>query len=108
MKKLYSVFDSINCEYAQPFMLNNDAAAKDMFVKDIRRIAKQNLDKFHDLDINRYQLFSICDFDPESGCVRCDDKPILIYDVAKDFDSSIFDSQIAENESTKGMEVNNG
>lgn len=120
MKYLYCVFDSLNSECAQPFMMNNDDVAIDMFIKDIKQIAKQNLAKFEAPDIARYKLIRLCSFNPDDGelssynySIHKDDDCVvfgnnLIYDVEKDFDMSIYDEQIKENFETKGMEVNNG
>lgn len=110
MKNLYSVYDSINDEFAQPFMVNNDSAAKDMFIKDIKHIAKENLSKFSEPDINRYSLYCLCSFDPQFGTIIMDcsensNYPLLVYDVSKDFDFSIFEKQIEENEKTRGLEL---
>ena len=113
MKNLYSVYDSINDEFAQPFMLNNDSAAKDMFIKDIKHIAKENLSKFSEPDVNRYKLYCLCSFDPHFGtiitdCTENSIYPLLVYDVEKDFDFSIFKEQIEENDKTRGLELQGG
>lgn len=111
MKNLYSVFDSINEEFAQPFMLNNDSAAKDMFIKDIKHIATENLKKFSDPDIKRYKLYCLCSFDERSGLILIESNvnfPNLVYDVEKDFDFSVFENQIDENEKTRGLELKGG
>ena len=115
MKKLYSVFDSINNEFAQPFMLNNDTSAIDMFTKDIKNIARQNLAKFQEPDIKRYKLYLLCDFDNETGYIysSSSDKyvnivPTLIYDVEKDFDFTEFEDQLTENDKTRGLELQGG
>lgn len=110
MKHLYSVYDSINDEFAQPFMLNNDSAAKDMFIKDIKHIAKENLSKFSEPDIHRYKLYCLCSFDPHFGTIITDSTdnsiyPLLVYDVEKEFDFSIFEKQIEENNKTRGLEL---
>lgn len=107
MKNLYSVYDSINDEFAQPFMVNNDSSAKDMFIKDIKHIAKENLSKFSEPDIKRYKLYCLCSFDERTGLIEIEplDNPILVYDVARDFDFSIFEKQIEDNEKTRGLEL---
>lgn len=107
MKNLFSVYDSINDEFAQPFMVNNDSAAKDMFIKDIKHIATENLKKFSEPDIKRYKLYCLCSFDERTGIIGNEslDNPILVYDVAKDFDFSIFEKQIEENNKTRGLEL---
>lgn len=106
MKNLYSVYDSINDEFAQPFMLNNDEAAKDMFIKDIKHIAIENLKKFSDPDITRYKLYCLCSFNEYSGAIGTqNDYPILVYDVSKDFDFSIFEKQIDDNNKSRGLEL---
>lgn len=104
MKNLYSVYDSLNEEFAQPFLCNNHNVAKDFFVKDIKNIAKQNLQKFQEPDIKRYSLVMIGSFDLSSGSVKPVD-PYVIYDVSKDFDFSIFEKQIDENNNTRGLEL---
>ncbi|WP_373718064.1 phage ORF5 protein [Jeotgalibaca porci] len=104
MKNLYSVFDSLNEEFAQPFLCNNHNIAKDMFIKDVRNIAKQNLQKFSDPDISRYSLVMVGSFDLNSGRVEPVD-PYVIYDVKKDFDFSIFEKQIDENNKSRGLEL---
>lgn len=107
MKNLYSVFDSLNEEFAQPFLCNNDNVAKDMFIKDVKNIAKQNLQKFEAPDIARYSLVKVASFDVFSGMVSPID-PTIIYDVNKDFDFSIFDKQIDENDKSRGLELQGG
>ena len=107
MKNLYSVFDSLNEEFAQPFLCNNDNIAKDMFLKDVKNIAKQNLQKFEDPDIKRYSLVHIGSFDVNSGIITSVD-PEIIYDVNMDFDFSVFEKQIEENNKTRGLELQGG
>ena len=113
MKNLYSVYDSINDEFAQPFMLNNDVSAKDMFIKDIKHIAKENLSKFSEPDIKRYKLYRLCSFDTHCGTIGIDESenlfyPVLVFDVEKDFDFSIFENQVEENNSSRGLELQGG
>ena len=107
MKNLYSVFDSLNEEFAQPFLCNNDNIAKDMFIKDVKNIAKQNLQKFDEPDIKRYSLVKVGSFDLGSGIISPID-PYIVYDVSMDFDFSIFEKQIEENNSSRGLELQGG
>ena len=107
MKNLYSVYDSLNEEFAQPFLCNNHNIAKDMFIKDVKNIAKQNLQKFEEPDIARYSLVHIGSFDLSSGSLEPVD-PCVIYDTKKDFDFSIFEKQVEENNSSRGLELQGG
>lgn len=104
MKNLYSVFDSLNEEFAQPFLCNNHNIAMDLFIKDVKNIAKQNLQKFQEPDISRYSLVMLGSFDLKTGRIKPVD-PYEIYDCSKDFDFSVFEKQVDENDKTRGLEL---
>ena len=62
------------------------------------------MQKFEEPDIARYSLVYIGSFDLNSGRIEPVD-PYTVYDVKKDFDFSIFEKQIDENNQSRGLEL---
>jgi hypothetical protein len=62
--KLYSIYDKVANEYAQPFMVKNDAVATRVFAQAMSQGTPKNP--------NEYQLYRIANFDIESGNISSD------------------------------------